>query len=180
MLCGVSNIHEPMKYNDPQEFLAALDERLREQAQQNGRAQDYRNLKEELAIERFLSRMDPSITAVKGGTAAMLMILNAPHTRVIDLVVAESVVQSLGLNNMTPEERTDALADLIQEHLRNGPKGDFFRFKFEDAFPITDLKPGHACARINFSVMVGKSEMHFLQVDVALQHGELPTNLVAG
>ena len=68
---------------------------------------------------------------------------------------------------MQPDERVNALAGLIQEHLRKCAKGDFFHFKFEDAFPITDLRPGHACARVNFTVMVGKSEMLFLRVDVA-------------
>lgn len=169
-----------MKYNDSQEFLAALDEHLREQALQSGRGQDYQNLKEEVAIERFLSRLDPDIAAVKGGTAAMLTIPNAPHTRDVDLVIAGSVVQSLGLNEMEPTERTNILAELIQDQLRKGPKEDFFRFKFEDAFPITDLKPEHACARMNITVMVGKSEMHVLQIDVALQHGDLPTAMVPG
>jgi hypothetical protein len=135
-------------------------------------------LKEELSIERFLARMDPDMAIVKGGTAAMLAVPNAPHTKDVDLVITDTIVQSLGLNEMSPEARANALADLIQDHLNRGAKGDFFRFKFEDAFQITDLKPGHACARINFSVMVGRSEMHFMQVDIALQNGMLPSRLV--
>jgi hypothetical protein len=167
-----------MKYSDSQEFLEALDEQLRKQAETAGRGQDYANLREELAIERFLARIDPEIAIVKGGTAAMFTIANAPHTKDVDLVITDATVQSLGLDKMNPDERANALADLIQDHLRTGATGDFFRFKFEDAFPITDLKPGHACARINISVMVGREEMHFLQIDIALQDGELPSRLV--
>lgn len=169
-----------MKYSDPQEFFAALDQHLRTEVEKSRRAQDLQNLKIELAIERFLSRIGPDLGAIKGGTAAMLTVPNAPHTRDVDLVISESLVKSLGLNDMHPDKRADALADLLQEHLRKGPKGDFFRFKYEDAFAITDLKPGHACARINFTVMVGKSELHVLQVDVALQDGELPTISMPG
>ncbi|HEY9778195.1 MAG TPA: nucleotidyl transferase AbiEii/AbiGii toxin family protein [Planktothrix sp.] len=168
-----------MKYNDAQEFLAALDETLQKRAEQIGRNQDYQKLKEELAIERFLARINPEIAVVKGGAAAMLTVSNAPHTNDVDLVITESVVQSLGLRQMNPAKRTEVLAELIQDQLRV-KKGDFFRFKFEDAFPITDLKPGHACSRINITVAVGNSEMHFLQVDIALQDGALPTALVEG
>jgi hypothetical protein len=89
--------------------------------------------------------LDPEIAAVKGGTAAMLVAPNAPHTRDVDLVITESVVRSLGLTAMAPGDRADALAELIQDSLRKGSKGDFFRFKFDGAFPITDLNPGHAC-----------------------------------
>lgn len=169
-----------MKYSDSQEFLQALEQKLKEQAERNGRSQDYTNLKEELAIERFLARIDPEVAIVKGGTAAMLTLSSTPHTNDVDLVITDKVVQSLGLDQMDPDKRADALADLVQDHLRGGTKGDFFRFKLEDAFPITDLKPGHACARINISVMVGKSEIHFLRVDIALQDTEIPSELLPG
>jgi hypothetical protein len=169
-----------MIYSDWTEFLEVLDTTLRKQAQQLGRNQDYINLREELAIERFLARIDPEIAIVKGGTAAMLTIPNAPHTKDVDLVIPDAVVQSLRLDKLSSRDRANALADFLQEHVRKSTPGDFFRFKFEEAFAIEDLKPGHACARINISVMVGTSEMHFMQVDIALQEGELPSQLVQG
>lgn len=169
-----------MIFSDSHEFLAVLEQTLREQAERNGRSQDYTNLKEELAIERFLARIDPEVAIVKGGTAAMLTLSNTPHTKDVDLVITDKVVQSFALDKMNPAQRADALAELVQDHLRKAPKSDFFRFKLETAFPITDLKPGHACARINISVMVGKSEIHFLQVDIALQDTEIPSKLLPG
>ncbi len=157
-----------------------LEQKLKEQAERNGRIQDYKNLKQELAIERFMARIDSDIAIVKGGAATMFMLSNSPHTNDVDLIITDKVVESLRLHQMDPYIRADALAELVQDHLRGGAKGDFFRFKLEDAFPITDLKPGHACVRIDISVMVGKSEMHFLQVDVALQDGKVPSQLLPG
>lgn len=169
-----------MKYRDSDEFRRALDEKLRQQAQQNGRNQDYIRLQEELAIERFMARIDPDVAMVKGGAATMFTIPNAPHTRDVDLIVSKNVVTSLGLDKMQPDERTDALTELVEDQLRSGPKGDFFRFKLEDSFPITDLKPGHACARVNISVMVGKTDFYFLQLDIALQDGDVPSKMQPG
>lgn len=168
-----------MKYKDPTEFWIALDQELKERAKLAGHMQDYIKLKEELAIERFMARMDPQVAIVKGGAAAMFTLSNTPHTKDVDLIITDKLVHSLGLDSMEPTCRADALADLVQEHLQ-ATKNDFLRFKLEDAFPITDLKSGHACARINITVMVNRAELHLLQVDIALQDRDVPTEMRPG
>lgn len=167
-----------MKFDDSHEFLQALEEWLKKQAERKGRMQDYMSLREELAIERFLARIDPAVAIVKGGAATMFTVINTPQTRDVDLIIAADVVRASRLYNMDPKARADVLADLVQDQLRASVQRDFFRFKLEDAFPITDLKPEHACTRINITAMVGKTEIHFLQVDISLQDGEVPSNLV--
>lgn len=166
-----------MKFDNVQDFLEELDKQLQQRVEKLGRIQDLQRVKIELCIERFLSRIGPDLGAVKGGTAAMLTVPDSPHTSDVDIVISEALVKSHGLADMDPKKRADALAELVQEHLQKGHKKDFFRFKYEDAFEITDLKPGHACAKILYTVMVGKSELHQLEVAVALQVGDLPSEI---
>lgn len=164
-----------MKFDNPKDFSAALNERLNKEAEKSGRMQDLAKLKIEVAIERFLYRISHSLGAVKGGTAAMLFMQNAPHTKDLDLVISENLVKEFGLNEMEPAARAEKLAEIINEEILKPRKKDFFRFVYEQATPITDLKPGHACARLTFRVMLGADEIHALLVDVALQNGPLPT-----
>lgn len=169
-----------MKYSDSDEFREALESKLKKDAERIGRSQDYINLREELAIERFMARVDPDFAILKGGAAAMFVLDKTPHTKDTDIIITEKVVNSFGLDKMSPDKRAQELGDLIADHLRLGPKGDFFRFKIENAFAITDLKPRRARARINMTVMVGKAELHFMQIDIALQHGNVPSQLIDG
>ncbi len=164
-----------MKFDNSQDFSAALSEQLQKVAEKSGRMQDLVKLRIEVAIERFLSRISHALGAVKGGTAAMLAMPNSPHTKDVDLVISEDIVKDLGLEDMEPATRAEKLADLINEEVLKPAEKDFFRFVYEGAAPITDLKPGHACARIVFRVMVGQTEIHTLLVDVALQNGQMPT-----
>jgi hypothetical protein len=82
-----------MKYSNSEEFRQALEQKLKKQAELSGRTQDYVKLREQLAIERFLARMDPEIAIVKGGAAAMFTLTNTPHTSDVDLII----VSRLGL-----------------------------------------------------------------------------------
>lgn len=169
-----------MRFDNVHDFLEELDKNLQEKVEKLGRIQDFQRVRIELCIERFLARIGHDLGAVKGGTAVMLTVPESPHTGDVDIVISEDLVKSLGLMDMEPKKRADALAELVQEHIQRGHQKDFFRFKFEDAFEITDLKPGHACAKILFAVMVGKTELHQLEVDVALQVGELPSKIKPG
>jgi hypothetical protein len=172
-------MQKPMKFDDAKDFAQELEQKLKADAQKRGRSQDYVNLKEELAIERFVARIPTDIAIVKGGAAAMFTIKSTPHTKDVDIIIPTSIVTSLGLDKMEPMERADAIADLIQEHATTNTN-DFFRFKFENSRAITGLKPGHACARIEYTVMVGGTELTFIQVDIALQHGDVPSELTDG
>jgi len=98
-----------MKYKDSEEFRRALDQKLKEQAEHNGRNQDFVRLQVQVAIERFMARIDPDVAMIKGGAATMYTVPNAPHTRDVDLIISDKIVAALGLDKMTSDDRADEL-----------------------------------------------------------------------
>jgi hypothetical protein len=163
------------KLQSHEEFEKELVDHLQEQAAKEGRSVD--QLRNEVAYERFLARMDPEHMTIKGGYAVKSQVPMSPYTRDIDMILVEEQLPT------DKSKLPRAIRDVINFRLEQTQIEDHFRFDTGEALGFIDLEPNEAAARMSVRAYIGDSQERFAMfpLDVATTDGYvLPPIIVTG
>lgn len=145
---------------------SAFEDKLREhmdaQASQEGCSVE--QVKNEIAYERFLARMDPARMTLKGGYAVKSQVPASPYTKDIDMVL---------IGEQLPSDKAmllRALKNVIANQLDQQKLDDHFQFDIGEPMGFSDLEPNDAAARISVRAYIGASDERFatFPLDIAL------------
>ena|GEM_PF-1886856 len=150
-----------------EEFEKKLADYLVSEAAQQERTVD--QLRNEVAYERFLARMNPNSMTIKGGYAVKSQVPVSPYTKDIDLIL---MGEKLPLEK---DKLPRAVREVINDQLERVQIDDHFRFDTGEALGFADLEPRDAAARIAVRAYVGSSQERFatFPLDVATTDGHV-------
>jgi len=165
-----------MKYNNPNDFKRDLDNFVESHAQT---PEEQVDLRASIAIERFLSRIDPSEAIVQGGTAVAKLLPNSPYTTDVDIILKAQIVKEMGLDQMNSQDRANVIRAWLNDKVAERAD-DYVNQECVMIAPIMDLNEGFPSTKAFMLDKVGVEKFTKFQVDVALQKGDIPTCEIQG
>ncbi len=152
---------KPQSYSNALAFKAALEQRLKNEANKLGRP--YPVLRKLVAFERLLARVfnQPGAGwALKGGYALELRLGQSRTTQDVDLVLNDPNLLKAG-KDVEPQLFRSLLQMLISKDL-----GDFFAFRLDEPTPLKAATI--AGSRIPVEALIGGVHFENFKIDVAL------------
>ena len=132
-------------------------------------------LKNEIAYERFLARMNYKQVTIKGGYAVRSQLESSPYTRDIDMIILEKEISD------NSAKQIYAIRDWVNEQLYRNQIDDNFRFDLGEPLSFIDLKPHEAAVRISVRTYINNSSERFttFPIDIAIVNNNiLPPNII--
>lgn len=161
-----------MKFTNVADYLRGIESKLDEIS--HGNEVLLIDLRKDMALERLLSRFDPSTSVVKGGFGVRSLVAASPLTQDVDILI-----ENEDWRGLSRAETYKSLADYVADHMTIAAS-DQFKFTPTSAAQFIDLGVDQSIVRIWAQVSVADRSFSTIIIDAGIKEPTLPVETVKG